>query len=81
MANVRASPGSWTREAGKPHRSFTDADNFRWSVYELTAPVFDRRLGSVLVFESDACVRRIRVFPSDWHELPDRELDSLMRMD
>ena len=67
----------WTHAHDGPHRSFVDSDGRPWRVYELNAPSYDRRQGSVLVFDSDMCVRRIRIFPANWHELSDRDLEML----
>jgi hypothetical protein len=49
---------------------FTAQDGVRWVVRELGADQPDG-IGC-LVFESDAMVRRVRTFPSDW-----RDLDSI----
>lgn len=53
------------------------ADDQRWSVREVPAPVFDRGGGTHLFFESDGVWRRLRAFPANWHELPDVELYAL----
>lgn len=51
-------------------------DDDIWTVYERQGSL-DRRAGSSLIFESRAAVRRVRDFPSDWHQLGDEELARL----
>jgi hypothetical protein len=53
------------------------ADGQRWFVREMPAPVFDRRGGVHLLFESDGVWRRLRTFPANWYDLPDAELYAL----
>jgi hypothetical protein len=50
--------------------AFTAHDGVRWMVRELFADQADGI--ACLVFESDAMVRRVRTFPTDW-----RGLDSI----
>jgi hypothetical protein len=53
------------------------ADGYRWAVYEVAAPQFDRRGGTHLVFDGELIMRRVRVYPTGWFELPDEELYAL----
>jgi hypothetical protein len=53
------------------------ADGQRWVVREITAPQFDRRGGTHLVFWGDTVMRRLRVFPANWAELADEALYAL----
>lgn len=65
-------------EHEKPgERIFQDADGSRWRVYEQAFSGYDRRTGTSLIFASEAAVRRVRDFPSDWLTLSDEELLSL----
>jgi len=52
-------------------------DDVVWSVYELPASSFDRRMSASLIFESEQTIRRVRNFPSAWRELSDEELLNL----
>ena len=58
-------------------RVFVDADGTRWRVKEMPFSLYDRRRGRSLIFWSDGAVRRVRDYPTDWHELPDEELAQL----
>ena len=53
------------------------ADGYRWVVTEVAAPSFDRRGGTHLMFDGETVMRRVRVFPTTWFELPDDELYAL----
>lgn len=64
------------REAQRHEREII-VDRVRWLVYELAAPVLDRRSTPSLVFESEGTVRRIRNYPADWRSLDDKELFAL----
>jgi hypothetical protein len=46
-------------------------------VYEQSSSEYDRRRGLSLIFTSEAAVRRVRAFPSDWYTLSDEELLAL----
>jgi hypothetical protein len=52
-------------------------DNVLWLVYELPPTAFDRRSGPSLVFESDATMRRVRMYPANWRGLSDEDLLAL----
>lgn len=56
-------------------RVYAEAD--LWIVREVSAPAFDRRGGTHLVFESLNVMRRVRVFPSSWYDLSDEQLYAL----
>jgi hypothetical protein len=58
-------------------RTFMDADGTRWRVYEQAFGDYDRRSGMSLIFASEAAVRRVRDFPSEWPQLTDEELLAL----
>jgi hypothetical protein len=45
-----------------------------WSVREVAATDV---LPSTLVFAADKLARRVRAYPPNWYELPDRELMAL----
>ena len=49
-------------------------DGVLWLVYEMSAPAYDRRPKASLIFETDAAVRRVRNYPSDWCALTDEDL-------
>ena len=53
------------------------ADGLRWIVREVPAPQFDRRGGTHLVFDGELVMRRVRVFPANWHTLSDEALYAL----
>ena len=61
------------RAAVERSRSLADGP-LVWRVYELPAPLYDRRQGSSLVFEHASIIRRLRDYPSDWRRLDDGEL-------
>lgn len=50
-------------------------DGAMWRVFELVA-AYDRR-GPSLVFETEGVMRRVRIYPSDWRTLSDRDLLAL----
>jgi hypothetical protein len=50
------------------------ADGKTWSVYEMNG-IDDPSL----IFESLKIVRRVRTFPTNWHDLSDAELAVVMR--
>ena len=58
-------------------REFVDAEGARWRVFEQAFSDYDRRRGLSLIFASDAAVRRVRDYPSDWPSLSDDQLMSL----
>jgi len=58
-------------------RAFLDVEGTHWNVYEQAFGDYDRRSGMSLIFASEAAVRRVRDFPSDWMELSDEELLAL----
>jgi hypothetical protein len=58
-------------------RTFLDVDGTRWRVYEQAFGDYDRRSGMSLIFASEAAVRRVRDFPSEWMQLTDEELLAL----
>jgi hypothetical protein len=66
-----------SRDEGKIRR--ISADGVRWVIREVPAPAFDRRGGTHLVFDGEMVMRRLRHFPTDWHELSDDELYELSR--
>ena len=53
------------------------ADGYRWVVIEVAAPAFDRRGGTHLMFDGETVMRRVRVFPANWFEMPDDALYAL----
>jgi hypothetical protein len=65
------------RAAEAVEREFEDADGTLWRVKEMPFSHYDRRRGCSLIFWSEGAVRRVRDYPSDWHELSDIELSSL----
>ena len=67
---IRRSPAP-----GKVRR--ISADGFRWIVQEVSAPAFDRRGGTHLMFDGESIMRRVREFPANWMELSDEELYAL----
>jgi hypothetical protein len=60
-----------------PTRTFTDDLGHSWEVSERPYSEYDRRRGSSLIFSSELAVRRVRDFPRDWFDLPDRALEEL----
>jgi len=63
--------------AAEPHARRILADGEPWIVREVPAPVFDRRGGTHLVFESPTIMRRVRNFAPGWHLLDDESLYEL----
>jgi hypothetical protein len=63
--------------AGERGRRRLWVDGQPWIVREVPAPVFDRRGGTHLLFESLEVIRRVRTFPRDWMELDDGALYTL----
>ena len=55
-------------------RLVSDDDGTVWEVREIQNPVYDRRGGCSLIFESSSVVRRVRNYPSGWYDLPNRDL-------
>jgi hypothetical protein len=53
------------------------ADGLRWAVREVSAPAFDRRGGTHLLFDGELVMRRLRTFPVDWFSLSDDALYEL----
>ncbi len=51
-----------------------EADDLLWKVREEPWPTADRRGGTCLIFDADSVVRRVRIFPPDWHDLSDADL-------
>ena len=60
---------------GESH-AFTSADGVDWLVREYV-DIESAALRPSLVFESDAAIRRVRVFPADWRGLSPQELMDL----
>jgi hypothetical protein len=58
-------------------RTYLDAEGARWRVFEQPFADYDRRTGMSLIFSSDAAVRRVRDYPSNWIDLTDAELATL----
>lgn len=58
-------------------RVFVDDDGTRWHVSERPFADYDRRRGVSLIFASDAAVRRVRDFPTDWFSLSIEQLIAL----
>jgi hypothetical protein len=62
----------------QPAREFRDASGRQWRVFEVPEQgTAERRWPPSLVFESDAAIRRVRDFPTNWRALSDAELDAL----
>ena len=81
MTRQTAAPrGNWVSQShgssiGEAH-AFT-AEGVHWLVreyLEVEPPALDR---PSLIFESDAAMRRVRVFPADWRDLSPKELIAL----
>ena len=66
-----------TENETPPSRTFLDADGVHWLVYEQAFADYDRRSGQSLIFSSDAAVRRVRDYPSDWFALSEEDLVAL----
>ena len=61
-----------------PHaRTFLDSEGSQWRVFEQAFSGYGRRSGMSLIFASDAAVRRVRHYPTNWFDLPDDELLTL----
>jgi hypothetical protein len=69
-------PSSRLRELQRSARRIP-SDGALWLVYELMASPYDRRQSPCLIFESDAVVRRVRDYPTNWRELSDDDLLAL----
>ena len=67
--------GAQLRAAGKVR--LLSADGLRWTVREVSAPPFDRRGGTHLVFDGELVMRRLRSFPAEWYDLSDDALYAL----
>lgn len=65
------------RSVSSPKVRLLVADGLRWVVREVSAPQFDRRAGTHLVFDGELVMRRLRTFPPDWYSLSDAELYAL----
>lgn len=52
-------------------------DGVDWDVYEFAGG--DGAVDTSLIFERVDAVRRVRVYPPDWADLPDEELIALMK--
>ncbi|HEY2377087.1 MAG TPA: hypothetical protein VGH98_14020 [Gemmatimonadaceae bacterium] len=76
MVHDHNAAGEWLRAARRLARQIVD-DGVPWLVYELPPAPFDRRSSPSLVFETENAVRRVRVYPEDWRELPDHDLFAL----
>ena len=59
----------------EPERQYLDADGVSWRVRELHMP----ELAAALYFETEASLRRVTDYPSDWRDLPTGELEILSR--
>ena len=76
---MTASPATTVREAQRVSRKAARAvchETELWQVYEVDDPI-DNRRGRVLIFETDAFVRRVQMFPVEWRALNDAELMKL----
>lgn len=62
-------------DTSRSRRRFV-VDGVAWSVRTAVNP-YDRRTRPDLIFESDATVRRVRNYPSNWRELSDEALFAL----
>jgi hypothetical protein len=58
-------------------RSVRDAHGVPWLVQEVRDLEYDRRATTSLIFSSDDVMRRVRVYPPNWIDLPDDELIAL----
>ena len=56
-------------------RRFSDENGTQWRVREVQTP--DRP--AALYFENDVAFRRVTQYPTDWRDLPTRELEILSR--
>ena len=70
---VASSPDNSTPHA----RTFLDSEGSQWRVFEQAFSGYGRRSGMSLIFASDAAVRRVRHYPTNWFDLPDDELLTL----
>jgi hypothetical protein len=61
-----------------PSRTFDDAAGVTWEVVEVPSEDVPGAQGDTsLLFLSDEAVRRVWRYPSDWHSLSAKELESL----
>jgi hypothetical protein len=74
MANGTDSIGGRVSGGESPVRVFTDRENRRWTVREVTSNQYDRRDARDLVFMSKDIARRVRRYPRDWYLLDDEDL-------
>ena len=58
-------------------RSVRDAHGVPWLVQEVRDLEYDRRATTSLIFSSDDVMRRVRVYPPNWIDLPDDDLIAL----
>lgn len=73
---ARYIPSGKVVEARKLARR-VDVAGILWLVYELPPLPLDRRSSPSLVFESDAAIRLVRNYPTDWRTLSDVALYQL----
>ena len=70
--------GASSTDSSTPRaRTLLDSEGSQWRVFEQAFSDYDRRSGMSLIFASDSAVRRVRLYPADWYELPDEELLAL----
>jgi hypothetical protein len=77
MANETDTPTGRIGGGESPIRIFTDAQDRRWTVREMTSNQYDRRGARDLVFMSKDIARRVRTYPRDWYLLDDERLYAL----
>jgi hypothetical protein len=58
-------------------RRFAGSDGCEWSAREAAFPLYDRRSGFCLVFESAEVLRKVRSYPADWLTCPESTLIEL----
>lgn len=75
MTSIRARSDLLTARL-EQRREIIDDENRTWLVSEVPN-AYDRRGGTSLVFQRDEIIRRTRIFPPNWFELPDDRLYEL----
>ena len=71
-------------------REFRDGEDVLWKVWQVTVDSLDERTRAEdymrdwqegwLCFESATARRRLAEFPTDWADLPDSELEELLKL-